>query len=273
MSAKNKVSQKSKKTAKTAVTAVKSKRTAVVSKTPRASAVKSKKVPSAEEKADGKQPRTKEPSAERKAKKQRTLASQPSKAVAKAPSAKIKKMLEQGSAIFSTGRKVGTATSILQDHGDIAKGIAERKAAAKAKSIARLSRPAAEKNTHRKKLTAKQSKDYENMLLRLRDEISRQIAFLRGASLTRSDEVNPEEDGSDAFERQLALKLASNEGDAVFEIDEALQRIKEGVYGICQDCGCVISPARLKALPFARRCVVCKTVAEKDRSVSDRRYF
>jgi RNA polymerase-binding transcription factor DksA len=180
---------------------------------------------------------------------------------------------ETQSTISTGGGAADATSSVLRDHADIAKGIAERKAAAKAKNIARFSRPAVEKSKNLKQLTDKQSREYGAMLLRLRDEISRQIAYLRGASLTRSDEVNVEEDGSDAFERQLALKLASNEGDAIFEIDEALQRIKEGNYGICQDCGCVISPARLKALPFARRCVACKAVVEKNRDVNDRRYF
>ncbi len=108
--------------------------------------------------------------------------------------------------------------------------------------------------------------------MRLRDELSRQIAFLRGTSLTREDEVNVAEDGSDAFERQLALKLAANEGDAVFEIDEALQRIREGVYAQCEDCGCIISAGRLNALPFARRCIKCKSLADKSGGYQQRRF-
>ncbi len=176
---------------------------------------------------------------------------------------------------ISTGGQQATRSfsTIMQGHAAIAKGIEARKAAAKAKNLARFPRPATLRVKATRKLTPAQSKTYEQMLLRLRDELSRQIAYLRGASLTRSDEVNPEEDGSDAFERQLALKLASNEGDAIFEIDEALQRIKEGVYAICQDCGCIINSARLKALPFVRRCIECKRVAEKKRTVDDRRYF
>jgi len=124
-----------------------------------------------------------------------------------------------------------------------------------------------------KKLTKAQARKYEAMLLRIRDELSRQIAFLRGTSLTRADEVNPEEDGTDAFERQLALKLAANEGDAIFEIDEALMRIKEGTYAVCEECGCIISPPRLKALPFARHCVECKSRSEKNGGYSQRRFF
>ncbi len=156
---------------------------------------------------------------------------------------------------------------------DIAKGIAARKAAAKAKSRANQGPVRAKRKTSQRKLTKKQSAQYEASLIRIRDELSRQIAFLRGTSLTRSDEVNPEEDGTDAFERQLALKLAANEGDAVFEIDEALHRIKDGTYAVCEDCGCIISSARLKALPFARQCVECKSLSEKNGGYSQRRFF
>lgn len=210
----------------------------------------------------------------RKAKKEKTMPAAPPMAVELADRADDDAAIRETTSTINTGNgATAPFSSVMRDHADIAKGIEARKAAAKAKSIARLSHPPAEKVHNLRKLTQKQAQAYESTLLRLRDELSRQVAYLRGASLTRSDEVNPEEDGSDAFERQLALKLASNEGDAIFEIDEALQRIKEGTYAICQDCGCVISPARLKALPFVRRCVECKAIAEKNRGSSERRYF
>lgn len=46
------------------------------------------------------------------------------------------------------------------------------------------------------------------------------------------------------------------------QIDEALRRLNEGTYGICEDCGRQITPERLKAVPFARRCVECQRKAE-----------
>ena len=46
-------------------------------------------------------------------------------------------------------------------------------------------------------------------------------------------------------------------------IDLALRRLDEGTYGVCDDCGKEISEARLKVLPFARRCVECQTKAEQ----------
>ena len=46
------------------------------------------------------------------------------------------------------------------------------------------------------------------------------------------------------------------------QIDEALRRLNEGTYGFCEDCAQPISPERLKAVPFARRCVECQRKAE-----------
>jgi DnaK suppressor protein len=46
------------------------------------------------------------------------------------------------------------------------------------------------------------------------------------------------------------------------QIDEALHRLQDGTYGTCEDCAREISPERLKAMPFARRCVECQRKAE-----------
>jgi len=159
------------------------------------------------------------------------------------------------------------------DHASVFKGVEARKAAARAKQ-ARLSKGQSKpKKSTARRLNDKQLGDFEQMLMRIKAELLRQIAYLRGASLTRSDEVNPEEDGTDAFERQLALKLAAGEGDSIFEIDEALGRIRQASYGVCEECGCIIPMPRLKALPFARRCVECQSLVEKNPGVSEHRYF
>ena len=46
------------------------------------------------------------------------------------------------------------------------------------------------------------------------------------------------------------------------QLDEALRRLDEGTYGICEHCEAPISPARLRAMPFARRCIKCQEQAE-----------
>jgi len=69
--------------------------------------------------------------------------------------------------------------------------------------------------------------------------------------------------GSDAYDRDFALNLLSQEQDALFEIDEALKRIAKGTYGVCEMSGKNIPKARLEARPFARFTVECQGEIEK----------
>jgi RNA polymerase-binding transcription factor DksA len=69
--------------------------------------------------------------------------------------------------------------------------------------------------------------------------------------------------GSDAYDRDFALSLLSQEQDALFEIDEALKRIARGTYGVCEMSGKQIPKARLEARPFARFTVECQNEIEK----------
>lgn len=69
--------------------------------------------------------------------------------------------------------------------------------------------------------------------------------------------------GSDAYDRDFALSLLSQEQDALFEIDEALKRIAKGSYGVCEMSGKQIPKARLEARPFARFTVECQNDIER----------
>ena len=69
--------------------------------------------------------------------------------------------------------------------------------------------------------------------------------------------------GSDAYDRDFALSLLSQEQDSLYEIDEALKRIETGSYGICEMSGKSILHARLEALPFTRYTVECQAEIEK----------
>lgn len=70
--------------------------------------------------------------------------------------------------------------------------------------------------------------------------------------------------GSDAYDRDFALSLLSQERDSLFEIDAALKKILDGAYGLCEISGKPIPHARLEALPFARYTVECQTDLEKN---------
>jgi RNA polymerase-binding transcription factor DksA len=74
--------------------------------------------------------------------------------------------------------------------------------------------------------------------------------------------------GSDAYDRDFALSLLSQEQDALYEIEEALKRLEGGTYGICEMSGKPIAHARLEALPFARLTVECQSQIEKMGKVS-----
>jgi DnaK suppressor protein len=74
--------------------------------------------------------------------------------------------------------------------------------------------------------------------------------------------------GSDAYDRDFALSLLSQEQDALYEIDEALKRLDAGTYGVCEMSGKPIPHARLEAIPFARCTVECQSQIEKQRKMT-----
>ena len=74
--------------------------------------------------------------------------------------------------------------------------------------------------------------------------------------------------GSDAYDRDFALSLLSQEQDALYEIEEALKRVDAGTYGVCEMSGKAIPHARLEAIPFARFTVECQAQLEKQRKAT-----
>ena len=64
--------------------------------------------------------------------------------------------------------------------------------------------------------------------------------------------MHPADAGTDSFDRDLVLGIASFEYDGVYEIDAALKRIEEGTYGVCELTGHKIPWERLEAIPWTR---------------------
>jgi len=71
--------------------------------------------------------------------------------------------------------------------------------------------------------------------------------------------------GTDTYDQDFALGIASSEQQALFEIEEALNRLRTGRYGICEATGARIDPARLEAIPWTR----FSTEAERDLEASN----
>lgn len=126
------------------------------------------------------------------------------------------------------------------------------------------------------KLTAADRKALTDVLHELRKRVTDEISFLTGDNLNRSQRdtsgdlsnysMHMADQGTDNFDREFALSLASSEQDVLYDIDDALQRLKDSTYGICEACGEPIEKVRLEALPFARMCIRCKSATEKGKT-------
>jgi DnaK suppressor protein len=89
-----------------------------------------------------------------------------------------------------------------------------------------------------------------------------------GNEALRADEPDTDSEdvadhGTDAFERNMTLGLMENEARTLQQIEEALEQMATGRYGVCTQCGSAIPLARLEALPFATTCVPCQEKAER----------
>jgi len=113
-------------------------------------------------------------------------------------------------------------------------------------------------------------------LLQLRDAMVDSMAGVAQGTLRSRAEgseasafgMHQADAGSDAYDRDFALSLLSQEQDALYEIDEALKRIALGTYGKCEMSGKPIPRARLEAIPFARFTVECQSQLEKQSRAS-----
>jgi len=68
--------------------------------------------------------------------------------------------------------------------------------------------------------------------------------------------------GSDNYEQEFNLNLIQNEQETLRDIEDALAKIEDGTYGVCESCESPIQKTRLKALPQARLCLDCKRQEE-----------
>src|SRR5512136_1920054 len=100
------------------------------------------------------------------------------------------------------------------------------------------------------------------ILLRLKEDTIQEISkTMRSTSDLPSGEPSGDiyDQASSERDRELGLLLNDREREKLRNIDEALLRIAEGDYGICEECGCDIPIGRLRVMPFARFCVQCKS--------------
>lgn len=76
-----------------------------------------------------------------------------------------------------------------------------------------------------------------------------------------ADDEHDPEGATIAFERSQVAALVEQVQHQLAEVEAALERLATGAYGVCEQCGQPIAPARLEARPTARTCIKCATAA------------
>lgn len=120
-------------------------------------------------------------------------------------------------------------------------------------------------------LTPGEIKKFRGLLLEKRNELLGNVSYMEQDALRedRSDlsnmPIHMADAGTDSYEQEFTLELMDSERKLISEIDQALDRIEDGTYGICQVNGEPIPKPRLEAIPWARCCVACANIQEKRR--------
>ena len=111
--------------------------------------------------------------------------------------------------------------------------------------------------------------EYYDALVDLREKLMYEVADISNTNLTADKHAGEElaDVGSDQFNRQVKLSLMGQEAEELKMIEAALQRLEKGTFGICVDTGKQIQERRLKALPFAVRCIEAQEEYERKKSL------
>ncbi|MEK7727554.1 MAG: TraR/DksA C4-type zinc finger protein [candidate division KSB1 bacterium] len=113
---------------------------------------------------------------------------------------------------------------------------------------------------------------YQNLLMSKRTELLTELETFKNGenSSTIKDATGDNssytfhmaDQGTDNAEREKAYYFATREGRLLYHIEQALERIEDGSYGLCHECNQPITAARLEAVPHARLCINCKMKEE-----------
>ncbi|MHB8155676.1 MAG: TraR/DksA family transcriptional regulator [Candidatus Omnitrophota bacterium] len=125
----------------------------------------------------------------------------------------------------------------------------------------------------KKKFTKSDLKDFKKIVLKKKEEVLNDLKHISDDTLRKSQkEASGDISGytyhmadvaTDNYDREFSLGLASGERKSIYELDDALKRIEEGTFGICDDCKSSITKIRLRAVPSARLCIKCQQKREK----------
>jgi DnaK suppressor protein len=113
----------------------------------------------------------------------------------------------------------------------------------------------------RKRFLAKAYKRLTDTKAKLIDESQATLRTEREGN--RDDCLDSSDLASEETGRELSTILSARERTKIEQINDALTRISDGNYGLCDSCGFEIAEARLTAVPFTRRCCDCQQEQER----------
>lgn len=116
-------------------------------------------------------------------------------------------------------------------------------------------------------LHEKELKHYEEMLLKRRQAMLKDVESIEeeeagAAEGLSGHSIHSAERGTDRSAHDVSLGCMESATDEIQAIDDALARLREGSFGICDTCGEQISRPRLAAIPYAQLCLSCKKAEE-----------
>lgn len=111
-------------------------------------------------------------------------------------------------------------------------------------------------------MTKTEAKEVKKNLLAERENV---VTKLKGSDLSIDDSETPDpvDLAVSNYSKNVQLALSENESRQLELIDEALERLDDDEYGICQNCEKEINPKRLAAIPWARYCLDCQELREQ----------
>jgi DnaK suppressor protein len=114
----------------------------------------------------------------------------------------------------------------------------------------------------RKAFLKKARETLETMRAQLLHSVRSEVQ--EGREQTKDEGMDTYDLASDARDREINVILTDRDREKLVAIDDALTRIADGSYGVCDGCESDIAEARLEALPFTRLCVNCQAEREKE---------
>ncbi len=168
-------------------------------------------------------------------------------------------------------------TKAIPPKQQAAKPLIKSKPSTQKQSVKPMSKPISKtspaQESGRNRLNKAELKYFENLLNDKKETLLQELGYLEDNTMRLNSKEGVGDLSSHAYhladhatetqDREQAFHMASREGKFLFYIEEALDRVRAGTFGICKKCGKLIPKARLEAVPTAKMCIDCKSAQEQ----------